>query len=287
MARLKQVSEEELAREAQSIIRDFTVPQEGLHLQRTSFDNAYIQLLWRQHYVGSKGTVGRQMHYIVYWNGKAVGAISAGSAMFAHKKRDLVLKIGEHERRGGTRHIVNNTMFRMTRPKEERPFASEVLVKWMEIAKVDWLRDYGDYVRAFETLVEPPRWGGIYKLLKWKKIGMTFGLGARRPEGHGTAGEKSTGRRKIIKVPKKIVWLYPICSYEEAVEKSASTRKNSYGEDAVKIKELLSGSDKTLTVEEITHSTGVSTERTKTLLYLMRTTDGVITIGGGYSIGGL
>ncbi|MSU61268.1 MAG: hypothetical protein EXS31_02545 [Pedosphaera sp.] len=64
MARLKQISEEELEQEAQGVIRDFTVPQEGLHLQRTPFDNAYIQLLWRQHYVGSKGTVGRQMSYM-------------------------------------------------------------------------------------------------------------------------------------------------------------------------------------------------------------------------------
>lgn len=277
MARLKQISEKELEQEAQSVIRDLTVPQEGLHLQRAPFDNAYIQLLWRQHYVGSKGTVGRQMHYIVYWHGKAVGAISAGSAMFAHKRRDKVLNIGRDEQQGGIRHIANNTMFRMTRPKEERPFASEVLAQWMDIVKDDWLRDYGDYVRAFETLVEPPRWGGIYKLLKWKKIGMTYGLGARRPEGHGTAGEKSTGRRKIIKVPKKIVWLYPICSYEEAVKRSIATRKSSYGEDAKKIQEFLSANGNACTVAEIASASGVSLDRARTLLYLMRTSNGVVT----------
>lgn len=276
MARLKQISTEQLAQEAQSVIRDLTVPQHGLHLQRTPFDNSYIQLLWRQHYVGSKGTVGRQLHYIVYWNGVAVGAISAGSAMFAHKKRDKILAIGRDEQKGGIRHVANNTMFRMTRPKDERPLATEVLAKWMEIIREDWLEDYGDYVRAFETLVEPPRWGGIYKLQKWRKIGLTYGLGARRPEGHGTAGENSTGRRKIIKVPKKIVWIYPICSYEEAVKRSLATRKSSYGEDANKIQAFLSQTGRACTLEQIVLGSGVCFERTKTLLYLMRTSDGVV-----------
>lgn len=279
MARLKQISENQLIQLAQSVICDFTVPQTGLHLQRTSFDNAYIQLLWRQHYVGSKGTVGRQMHYIVYWNGRAVGAISAGSAMFAHKKRDKVLSVIRDEQKGGIRHIVNNTMFRMTRPKDEAPLATDVLKKWMEVVKEDWLNEYGDFVRAFETLVEPPRWGGIYKIVKWKKIGMTFGLGARRPEGHGTAGEKSTGRRKIIKVPKKIVWLYPICSYEEAVKLSLATKKSTYGEDAGKLYEVLKNYKEGCLLHEISNKSGVSLERTKTLLYLMRTSDGIVAKG--------
>ncbi len=252
------------------------MPQEGLHLQRTPFHNPFIQLLWRQHYVGSMGTVGRQIHYIVYWNGSAVGAISAGSAMFAHKKRDHMLEIGKDEKKGGIRHVVNNTMFRMIRPKDVPPLATEVLQKWMDIVKVDWLNEYGDYVRAFETLVEPPRWGGIYKLANWKKIGLTFGLGARRPEGHGTAGEKSTGRRKIISVPRKIVWLYPICSYEEAVAKSLSTKKSTYGEDARKIQNILSSTDGGHTLSELVAISGVSLERTKTLLYLMRKADGII-----------
>jgi len=220
MARLKQISETELAQKACSFISDLAVPQEGLHLQRAPFGNAYIQLLWRQHYVGSKGTVGRQMHYIVYWDGKAVGGISAGSAMFANKKRDKILSVSKQEQQAGVRHIVNNTMFRMTRPMDQQPLASDVLRHWMEVVKKEWLNDYGDFVRAFETLVEPPRWGGIYKIAGWRKIGMTYGLGARRPEGHGTAGRNSTGRRKIIRVPKKIVWIHSICGYEEATARS-------------------------------------------------------------------
>ena len=84
-------------------------------------------------------------------------------------------------------------------------------------------------MRCFETLVEPPRWGGIYKLDGWKRIGNTAGLGARRPEGHGTFGKNSTGKRKIIRVPKKIYWIKPIMSYEKA--RSMSNSVNSYGDD--------------------------------------------------------
>ena len=56
MARLKQISETELEQLAQSVVHDLSVAQDGLHLQRTPFQNPYIQLLWRQHYVDSKGT---------------------------------------------------------------------------------------------------------------------------------------------------------------------------------------------------------------------------------------
>jgi hypothetical protein len=249
----------------------------GISLVQVPFQNPYIQLLWRQHYVGSKGTVGRQLHYIIYYNGKAVGAISAGSAMFAHKKRDKLLQVTKEERQDGIRHIVNNTMFRLTRPKEEPPKATEVLALFRKTIIRDWLRLYGDYVRAFETLVEPPRWGGIYKLDGWKKIGITAGLGARRPEGHGTAGKQSTGRRKIIRVPKKIVWVLPICSYEEAIKRSVATKRNTYGDDARQITGFLqANARKWFGPGEIAAKSGVPIERTKTLLYLMVNADGEV-----------
>jgi len=236
MARLKQVSFEKICEEASHYETDLLMP-EGIHLHLVPFNNPYIQMLWREHYVGSKGTIGRQFHYIVYFDGNAVGAISGGSAVFAHKKRDTILEIGKEERSGGIRNIVNNTMFRLTRPSTDEPLATDVLKLWKERVEVDWTTKFGDVVRCFETLVEPPRWGGIYKLDGWKRIGKTTGLGARRPEGHGTFGKNSTGRRKIIRVPKKIYWIRPIMSYEAA--KKLSNSVNSYGDDKRIIFEFL------------------------------------------------
>lgn len=274
MARLKQIPQEILKQKAAEYLTDFTVSKD-LCLQRTAFNNPYIQLLWREHYVGSKGTVGRQMHYIVYYEQKAVGAISAGSAMFAHKKRDKLLGITKEEQKSGIRHIVNNTMFRLTRPKDAPPLATDVLKIWKTQVKQDWLRDYGDYVRAFETLVEPPRWGGIYKLDGWKKVGVTAGLGARRPEGHGTAGKASTGKRKIIRVPKKIVWILPICSFKEAAAKSAS--KASYGDEGKLIYDYLKlNQESWISVEAICNALRITPERAKVSLYLMLNHDKII-----------
>jgi hypothetical protein len=273
MARLKQVSEAQLEQEADKFRKDF-LAEPGITLVRTPFDNPFVQLLWRQHYVGSKGTVGRQLHYLIYFDGVAVGAISAGSAMFAHKKRDRILGVSKPEQQAGVRHIVNNTMFRLIRPKDAMPRATDVLKVFRKVVIKDWITEYGDCVRAFETLVEPPRWGGIYKLDGWKKIGMTAGLGARRPEGHGTAGKSSTGVRKIIRVPKKIVWILPICSYEEALALSASTRKTSYGDDAIKISDFLKANPIAWhSSNEIAGGANVSTDRVKTLLYLMANAD--------------
>lgn len=248
----------------------------GIHLELVSFHNPYIQMLWREHYVGSKGTVGRQLHYIIYYNGIAVGGISAGSAMFAHKKRDKFLEISKPEQKSGLRNIVNNTMFRMTRAKENPPLATDVLQVFKETVKRDWLERYGDFVRAFETLVEPPRWGGIYKLDKWIRIGNTAGLGARRPEGHGTAGKNSTGVRKIIRVPEKIVWVQPICSWEESLAKS--TGQNSYGDDRKLILKFAAQIiAEEVSLAQLVEGTGVTADRLKILLYTMREQDEMVT----------
>ncbi len=269
MARLKQVSIDVLREEAKGVLNEL-IAVEGIHLIRTPFDNPFIQLLWREHYVGSKGTVGRQIHYTVYYNGRAVGAISAGSAMFAHRKRDKILGVTKEEQSRGLRHIANNTMFRLIRPKDQPPLATDVLKIFRELVQKDWLKEYGDFVRAFETLVEPPRWGGIYKIDGWKKIGMTAGLGARRPEGHGTAGKASTGVRQIVRVPKKIVWIMPICSYEQAVLISKESTRSSYGDDAIKISAFFKAkANEWIASEDIVAATAIPHERVKTILYLM------------------
>jgi hypothetical protein len=149
----------------------------------------------------------------------------------------------------------------------------------------DWMDEYGDHIRAFETLVEPPRWGGIYKFDGWKRIGNTAGLGARRPEGHGTAGKNSTGVRKIIRVPVKIVWVLPICSYEEAVAKSRGI--NSYGDDSRLVVSCLAASPGIwMEPYRISQTTGVSLDRLGTILYMLQNSDKTVmkNSNGQYSI---
>ena len=160
-------------------------------------------------------------------------------------------------------------MFRMIRLSHEEPKATAVLDVFKRTVIKDWYESYGDFVRAFETLVEPPRWGGIYKLDGWKRIGNTAGLGARRPEGHGTAGKNSTGVRKIIRVPVKIVWVLPVCSYAEAVSKSEN--RNSFGDDSKLVIETLKKfHQQPLTSQEISQHSGVQLKRISTILYMLK-----------------
>lgn len=267
MSRLKQITEDALRAAAREHQRHLFAG-DGLTLLRVAFDNPYIQMLWREHYVGSRGTVGRQLHYIVYYNGLAVGGISAGSAIFAHKKRDAVLEVTAEEKRTGLRNIVNNTMFRLTRPKNCPPLATEVLSVFREVVSADWHASYGDAVRAFETLVEPPRWGGIYKLDGWTRVGWTAGLGARRPEGHGTAGKNSTGVRKIVRVPRKILWVLPVRTLVQAT--ALSEGRNSFGDDsALVMKALECAQGRPMKAHELAEKSGVSRDRITTILYML------------------
>ena len=163
----------------------------------------------------------------------------------------------------------------MTRPSDKPPYATEVLQVFKATVKQDWYHRYGDYVRAFEILVEPPRWGGIYKRDKWKRIGYTAGLGARRPEGHGTAGKKSTGVRKIIRVPEKIVFVQPICSWEEALKRSKG--QNSYGDDRrLIIHFAIEHVGQQVSIQQLASGTGVTIDRLKILLYNLRERDGLV-----------
>jgi hypothetical protein len=106
-------------------------------------------------------------------------------------------------------------------------------------------------------------------------VGVTAGLGARRPEGHGTAGKASTGKRKIIRVPKKIVWILPICSFNEAVSKS--TGKSSYGDEGKLIYEYLKNNRSAwISVEKISINLKITAVRAKVSLYLMLNHDKTI-----------
>lgn len=219
MARLKQIPLDDIrGRAVQSKTDLFAGP--GTVLIPVSFGDPYLQTLWREHYVGSAGSMGRQLHYLVYYDGLAVGAISAGSAMFKNGPRDRALGVTEDERRRGLPNIANNTIFRMGRPKDRSPKATEVLAIFQKTVIADWKRTYGSCVRAFETTVEPPRWGGVYKLAGWRRVGKTTGMGARRPKGHGTGNP-----RKIIKTSKKIVWCLLLMSYHEAAALDARAKE--------------------------------------------------------------
>ena len=58
---------------------------------------------------------------------------------------------------------------------------------------LDWEDKYKDKVIGFETLVELPRSGSVYKADNWTLVGQTKGYTCKRVGGDG--GEVWTGKR--------------------------------------------------------------------------------------------
>ena len=65
---------------------------------------------------------------------------------------------------------------------------------WRKHVVIDWINRYGGEVIGFETLVELPRSGSIYKADNWTLVGQTKGFTCRRVSGTET-GVFSGGRR--------------------------------------------------------------------------------------------
>lgn len=143
------------------------------------------------HYSQPKGFVGRQLIYKVMFDGVSFGATVAGSATRFLPGRDLFFG-----RKIPLNNLVNNTFFHIEKRDGKYPtrnFASSVVEAWRSRVLVDWPAQYGDLVEGFETLVELPRTGDLYKRDGWTEIGMTKGFTCKRVAGKGT--DSWTGKR--------------------------------------------------------------------------------------------
>ena len=137
------------------------------------------------HYSKPKGFVGRNICYAVEVGEDYFGHIVAGSAT-----RFLP---GLHEYLGTApgqlNNIVNNIFFNVSPVDEKYPlrnFTTKVVSEFVKTVVVDWQDKYGDAVIGFETLVEIPREGILYKKAGWKTVGVTKGYTCKRCAGKGS-----------------------------------------------------------------------------------------------------
>lgn len=147
------------------------------------------------HYSQPKGFVGRTLAYAVVYDGVYYGHIVAGSATLHLPGRNEYLGVSK----ANLRHIVSNTFFSVSPANGRYPvrnFTSAVVRDWMERAAADWQAKYGDTVQGFETLVELPRTGELYRRAGFVEVGTTIGYSCKRtadPDGIGT--DSWSGRR--------------------------------------------------------------------------------------------
>lgn len=144
-----------------------------------------------RHYIPDHGTIGRQIHYIIHVDNKAIGIISGASAVWSCKPRDEFFGITKHNRRKVVQQIINNTVFRLEITQHN--LASQILSLWRKRVIKDWQEKYcicnacrakgirppcahRDQVIGFETFVHgEQRNGHIYLADNWAFVGMTKG----------------------------------------------------------------------------------------------------------------
>lgn len=168
-------------------------------LERVSPNDSEYAAIWSRHYTRSRGAIGRQTHYLVRLGGRVVGIVAAGEPMFRNRARDRALGlVYAHDKEPPPRWLASCVAFRV----EGAPhgFASACLAEFRAGAASDWKREYGDEIMAWETTVEPPRYGACFRKDGWRRVGRTTGRGARRPAGHGH------GRKRVfVATTRKIV----------------------------------------------------------------------------------
>ncbi|HWB02957.1 MAG TPA: hypothetical protein VG796_08040 [Verrucomicrobiales bacterium] len=182
-------------------------------LERISKGDLLLRLASKSHYSEPGGFVGRFLGYGVWCGSEYIGVIVAGSA--------TMHLVGRNDYFGVTpadlNRIINNTLFHVERPwgvppfrygvtgfgisieERRRPYpvrniTNLVLSEWRTRAARDWEETYQDSVIGFETLVQVPRTGEVYRRDGWSLVGETKGFTCRRTGGISQS-EKFDGRR--------------------------------------------------------------------------------------------
>ena len=162
-----------------------------------------------QHYSHPKGFVGRNICYAIEWDNVYYGHIVAGSATRFLPGRNKFLNITIKD----LNSVINNIFYSVRKVNGKYPirnFTSAVVKKWIEISRQDWKNKYGDKVIGFETLIEKPRSGELYRRAGWTLVGETKGYTCKRIGGKGS--DKWTGKRvwntDVNKLRPKLVFCY-------------------------------------------------------------------------------
>lgn len=151
---------------------------DGMELIVTKNSDSRLRYLMPKHYSHPKGFVGRSICYAILYDGFYHGHIVAGSvALFSPGRADYFGDVN-------LVNLVGNTFYHVFKRGDKYPirnFTVAVLNNFVELSIRDWFDKYGDYVIGFESLVELPRTGELYKRAGWDECSeLTKGWSCRR-----------------------------------------------------------------------------------------------------------
>ena len=170
-----------------------------LNLHLIPKTDLFLRGLMSTHYSTPRGFVGRSLCYKVFFNGVCYGAIVAGSATL-HLPGARPTNLNA---------IVNNAFYSISKRRgydPRRNFTSHVIENFVDVARVDWERFYGDRVVRFETLIEPPRTGELYRRAGWFRVGETKGFTCKRIAGEGSDSWSGSRVWDTKNLRPKLVW---------------------------------------------------------------------------------
>lgn len=176
---------------------------EPLTLREISIDGAarilFTAALAEFHYLGYRGTVGENLQYTVTdKDGRLLACLLFGSAAWKCKSRDGFIGWNPEQRQRNLHLITNNTRFLILPFVRVPHLASWVLGRVLRRLSADWQSKYGHPILLVETFVERERFAGTsYKAANWIRIG-------------STTGRSRQDRHRILQVPVKDVYVYPL-----------------------------------------------------------------------------
>jgi len=163
-----------------------------LNLEITPKSDSRLKARMVVHYSQPKGFVGRSICYAILWDNTYYGHIVAGSSTLHLPGRNEFFEITKEN----LNNVVNNIFYSISPVLNRYPrrnFTTYVVQQWRERVKIDWKNKYGDSVFGYETLIELPRTGELYRRDGWQEVGMTKGYTCKRVA--GTSTDSWSGKR--------------------------------------------------------------------------------------------
>ncbi len=170
----------------------YDIFSKGLELIQVPKSHKLYVKWYIEHYPKSKGIVGRQLNYLIYFNKYPIGIIGVSSPPLNYK---IFRNYFETD---NEKLFLNNNVFRIVNKPDDKNIGTKILKLLRNKAQEDYYKKYKDRLIGIATFVEKPRSGAIYKADNWDFLGETQGIEVKRRGDDWFQKQYSKGEKKLI-----------------------------------------------------------------------------------------